>query len=75
MLYRSPPCGTRHRADRELLKLMQEEYVMLPAQLLGELVAGAILAVAGEQPDEPARPQGLCAASMHATKSPAWCMG
>jgi len=37
----------RH-ADREVLKLLQEEFISLPSVLLAELAAGAILTIAGE---------------------------
>lgn len=36
-------------ADRELLKLLQEEFVSLPAALLAEVALGFAVATAGQQ--------------------------
>ena len=45
-----PPCVTQAsmHADRELLKLLQEEFVSLPVALLAEVLVGFAVATAGQ---------------------------
>ena len=38
-----------HAADRELLKLLQEEFVSLPVALLAEVMVGLTVATAGQK--------------------------